>query len=120
MGDAPALRDVELKKLCELFRCLFCNGISPGAEGNENLPILAKGHIAVHHGTETNSSQIYHLYAVLFLYIFCHLSVGILQTVPDHIDPVCPDAVYQLVLPLMAAGCDRLILIVHQNRLNTG
>ena len=52
MGDAPSLGNIEFKQLCQLYRSLLRNGISPGTEGHHQLSRLIKGHVAMHHGAE--------------------------------------------------------------------
>ena len=49
MGDAPALRDIEVKQLCQL-RCRFVSDrIAPGAKLCQLSSLSVKGQIAVHH-----------------------------------------------------------------------
>ena len=55
--DAPAQGNVVVKELRELGSSLTGVGVTPCAEGNENLLLFIKGHVTVHHSTETDSGQ---------------------------------------------------------------
>ena len=120
MCDAPALRNIERELLRQCCGSLARDGISPGAERNQKLPLLIERHIAVHHSRKSDGTKLCDGNAVFVLYILCHLAVAVPKTVPDHIQAVRPDSVDQLILPVVRTGCDRLMCLVHQHCLDSG
>ena len=48
MSNTPTLWNIELEQLCELLGGLSRHGIAPGAEGDEQISILIKSHVAMH------------------------------------------------------------------------
>lgn len=48
------------------------------------------------------------------------VGVAVLQTVPDAVDAVGPEAVNELVLPLVTTLCYRLVLLVDEDSLDAG
>ena len=103
MCDRPSLRNVELEQLSQLLGCLLRDRISPGTERHHQLACCIERHVAVHHGTETDACQRGYFHSIFCLYIFCHITVAVLQTIPDCIQTVRPDSVYQLIFPLVAS-----------------
>ena len=57
MGDGPALGDIEVKDLRQLPGGLGGDGILPGPEGHQQIPVLVKGQVAVHHGGDTHGGN---------------------------------------------------------------
>ena len=52
---------------------LSCIAVSPCLEWCKKLSFFVKCHISMHHGTESDRSEFFNCYSVLFLYIFCHV-----------------------------------------------
>ena len=50
VADGPTEGDVVVEELGELCSGLAGVGVTPGAEGHEDLLFLVEGHVAVHHG----------------------------------------------------------------------
>ena len=57
MSDGPALGDIEVKGLRQLSGGLGGDGILPGPEGHQQIPVLVKDQIAVHHGGDTHGGN---------------------------------------------------------------
>ena len=107
-----------MEKLCQLLRSFSRDIVSPGAERNHQLSRFIKGHISVHHGTDTESTYACQFHAVFLPDIFCHILIAGLKALPDLLQAVGPDSVHILVLPSVTAGCDRLIFVIYQNCLD--
>ena len=87
---------------------------------DENVLILTESHVAVHHRRNTDGSQLLDFAVVLSLHVLAEVSVAILQTFPDGVDAVSPEAINQLVFPLKATLCDRVVVGVNQDSLDSG
>ena len=74
----------------------------------------------MHHATDTDGSDTGQCNLVLFANVRQQIRNGILQTAPDIIQCVRPDAIFQTVFPAMAAGCHRGIRVIDQNGFDTG
>ena len=120
MGDTPSLGNVEMKGFRQLHGRLFRDGIPPGPEGHQHLPVFVKGKITMHHGAEAKRADRGQGDAVFFLHVLRHVSVAVLQPGPDILLAVGPDIVFITVFPLMAAGGDRGVVLSGQNRLDPG
>ena len=95
VGDAPPLGHVELEQLGELLRRVGGDGVLPGAEGHQQVPVLVKGQIAVHHAGDTGGGQ-----ALPVLQLAEHLA----QALPGVGQVIGPDAVVIGALPLKVPG----------------
>ena len=73
------------------------------------------GQNAVHHGTDTDGGKLFQLHAILSVYVLAQVTVAILQSTPDVVDAVSPQAVNQLVLPTVAALCYGFIVGCYQH-----
>ena len=120
VGDAPTKGNIEIEELGELGRSLAGVGVAPGAERHEDIAVGAERHITMHHGTDADGCEVFDLNAVLFHHVGAQAGVAVLQAVPDGFDAVCPQAVDQLVLPLVTALCDGLIIFIDEHGLDTG
>ena len=117
--DAPTKGNVEVEQFGEFLCGLTCIGVSPSAERNEDLVVLAKWHIAMHHRTDADGSETSDLYAILLFDILAQRGIAVLQAFPDSLDAIGPKSVDELVLPRVAALCDRLVFLVNQHSLDT-
>ena len=117
---APAQGDVVDEKLAQLGSGPARVGVAPRAEGHQNLLLFVEGHVAVHHGTETNGGQRLYLAVIFFQHILPEVGVAILKAIPNGFGGVGPQSVYQLVLPRVASLSNGLVLWVDENCLNTG
>ena len=120
MCNAPTLRYMEVKYLRQRLGGFLGNGISPGAERYQKIAFFVKCQVSMHHSTESDSCQLLHCHTIFFLYIFCHLLIAVLQPGPDILQRICPHAILQPVLPVMIAGCNRHIVLIYQNCLDSG
>ena len=102
VGDAPTQWDIEVEEFRQLSCCLGSIGVTPCAERHEDVLLLLD--FAV----------------VLSLHVLAKVGVAILQTCPNSFDAVSPKTIHQLVFPLVATLCDRLVLVVDQDSLDSG
>ena len=120
VADAPAERDVVVKQFGEFRSSLSCIGVTPGTEGNENLLFFIEGHIAVHHGRETDGSKSFYLTVILFHHILAEVGIAVLQTIPYSLSTIGPKSVNELVLPLVRPLCNWLVLLIDEDSLDAG
>lgn len=88
--------------------------------GNEDLFLLVKSHIAVHHGTDADGCKLLYLRVILLADISAEVFVAILKTAPDVLDAVGPQSVDQLIVPRVVALRDGFVVRVDQNGLDSG
>ena len=120
MGDAPPLGNIEMKHRRQLSAGLLRHGISPGAEGRKQTALPVKGHIAVHHAGKTHTANGSKLHTVFLLHFPGQLPIAALESLPDVLQTVGPDAVFQPVLPVMVSHGNRLMTFIHQHGLDPG
>ena len=65
-------------------------------------------------GREANGGQRFYLAVILPLYVFAQLGVAVLQAVPNGFSRVGPQAVNELVLPLVRALSYGFIVLVDE------
>ena len=111
VGDAPTLGHVELKELCELLRRIGGDGILPGAEGHQQVPVLVKGQVAVHHAGDAGGGQ---TLPVL------QLGEYLTQAPPGIGQVIGPDAVIIGALPLKVPGLHGGKALVDDYAFDTG
>ena len=99
--NRPAQGDIIVEQLRQLGSGLTRIGVTPSAEGHQNLLLLVESHIAVHHGREADSRQRLYFAVVLLLNILAQVGIAVLQTVPYSFGRVGPQAVNELVFPLV-------------------
>ena len=119
MRNTPSQWYVVPEQIYQHFRSLSCIAVSPCLEWCKKLSFFVKCHISVHHGTESDRSEFFNCYSVLFLYIFCHVTVTVLKTCPDIIQRVSPQSVLVTVLPCVASGCNWIVLLIDQYRFDS-
>ena len=108
--DRPALRDVEAERLRELCGGLSGHGVLPCPERRQQVPVLVKGEIAVHHARDAHRRDL----------------ARQLAEIPDRgakpclhgVHVICPDAVFQTAFPCRIAAFYDLMRLVQQNRLD--
>ena len=120
MGDAPSLGDVVLEQLGELFGSFSRDIVSPGAERHQEIVILVKCHISVHHPADSQRFQAGQCDAVALFYVLCQIAVASLKPFPDLIQGIGPDAVHIAVLPIIAPGSQGLVVLPDQDCLDPG
>ena len=120
VGDAPAERDVVHEQLGQLRGGGSGVGVAPGTERDEQVSALVEGHIAVHHRADADGGQVLDLHVVALAHVGAEVGIALLQAEPDHLLAVGPQAVHELVLPLVAALGDGNVVLVHQYRLDAG
>ena len=57
--DAPALRDVEAEQGCQFRSRRAGDGVLPSAERRQKVPVFVEGQIAVHHGGDAHSTNVF-------------------------------------------------------------
>ena len=57
VSDAPALGNVELEEISQLFRCLRGDRISPGPEGDKLVIITIEHKVPDHHSADTDRAH---------------------------------------------------------------
>ena len=111
VGDAPPLGHVELEQLGELLRRVGGDGVLPGAEGHQQVPVLVKGQIAVHHAGDAGGGQ---AFPVL------QLAEYLAQALPGVRQVIGPDAVVIGALPLKVPGLHGGKALVDDHALDAG
>ena len=120
MSYAPALRDIESKFLCKLFRSLAGDGISPGPKRYHKVSCFIKYHVAVHHSRKTDAGELLDAYSVFRLNVLFKVGVAVLKSCPYIIQRVCPYSVLKSVFPLMTALCYGVVVLIYKYRLDPG
>lgn len=82
---APPLRNVEIEQFGQFIGRLLSNVVAPCSEWYQQVVFLIKWHVAVHHGTDADRSDLGQFNAVSVLHIPCHLCVTGMDTFPDVI-----------------------------------
>ena len=118
MAQAPALGHIEMEDFRKLFGSFPRDGVPPGPEGNEQVHLLVKRKITVHHGADAKAGQLFQRNAIAIHDILFQVGIAGLQAVHDVFFTVCPDTVNIIVLPLMTAGGDHIMIFVDQNALD--
>src|SRR5215207_6629927 len=73
----------------------------------------------MHHSAEAKGPDGLEWGVVLLKNLVAEPSIAFLQACPNIFEPVCPDAVFVLVFPLMASPGDWHIILTDQHRLDT-
>ena len=118
MRDRPAGRNMIIEQLRKLVPRLCRRIVAPCAERHQQLAVLIKNHIAVHHGGNPKSADRRKRHPVFGSYVGCKLRITILKPRTDIFKRVCPDTVVMAVFPLMTARCNGRVLFVHKDRLD--
>src|SRR5574344_1567034 len=103
MSDRPSLGNLLSKERGQHFSCRLCDIITPGSEWNKQLILLIKCHIAMHHSTESNDTDVFQFYTILFLHIIFQATITVLKTIPDILQTICPNTILQTILPFMTS-----------------
>jgi hypothetical protein len=74
----------------------------------------------MHHGTDADRSELLDFAVIFSLDILAKVSIAVFETVPDSFGAIGPKSVDELVFPLVTALCDRLVLLVDKDGLDTG
>ena len=119
MRYAPALRNIEAEKLRELGCRTLGNGVSPSSEVGELPALSVKYKISVHHAGNAHGTDSSQLNIVFVSYILGKGSVAFAHTRPNIVEMICPNAVFELILPRIAAGRDNLVIFVDEDSLNS-
>ena len=111
VGDGPTLGNVEAKQLRQLPGGLGGDGVLPGAEGHQQVPVFVEGQVAVHHGGHAHRGNVLPV---------LHTGDGGLQALPDLLQVIGPDAVHEVTFPGVVPGGHRVVALVDGNRLDPG
>ena len=120
VGNGPALGNVEVEPLAENLSGLPGGGVAPGAEGGQQLALMAEGEVAVHHGGEAHGGHTGQLHPVAGFHVGGQVGVGILQPGPHVLQGVGPVAALIAVLPAVVAGGDGGVVRADEHRLDAG
>ena len=120
MRNAPAQGHVEVEKIGEFGGRLAGIGVAPSAERYQNLLLLVECHVPVHHGADADGGQLLQFNAVLALDVGTQLRVAVLQSCPNVVYAVSPQAVHKLVFPCVAALGYGFVFLVDEHGLDTG
>ena len=108
MSAAPALRNIEIKKLCKLVSRFFRSGISPCPERDKEIIIFAESQYSVHHCGNAHCTVGFGIYAVFFVNVLYKGSIAGADAVMYILQRICPVSVLKPVLPLKGACRSRL------------
>ena len=117
---APALRDVEPERRGQFFCCRAGHRVAPCAERYQQFARSIKRQIPMHHSRNANAPHRGQRLAALGQHIRSQCRVGSLHTLPDFLQRVGPDAVFQPVLPGKIALSHRLAGIAHKHSFDAG
>ena len=117
---APPLRDVEPERRGQLFCCRAGHRVAPCAERYQQLARSIKRQIPMHHSRNANAPHCGQWLATLGQHIRSQCRVGSLHTLPDFLQRVGPDAIFQPVLPGKIALGHRLAGIAHKHSFDAG
>ena len=116
MRDRPALRDMKAEEFRELLGRLTGNGVAPCAKWCERHAGLVQRQISVHHGRYADGAECRRIFPGSFPDIGAQIGIAALHAADDILQRICPDTVFQPVFPYMAAGGNRRMVLVEQNR----
>ena len=111
VGDGPPLGDIEAEQGCQFRRRLPRDGVLPGSEGRQQVPILVESKVAVHHGRNTHGA---------YILPTLHPGQGGLQALPHLVQAIRPDAVFVAGRPDVVPGGHRGMLSIDGHRLDAG
>ena len=74
----------------------------------------------MHHCADADGCKVLYLNFILLEDICAKVRIAGLEPEPDGLSGICPQAVYELVLPLVAALGDGHVGLIHQDRLDAG
>ena len=120
MGHRPALGHIKVEKLGKLRCGRAGGGVAPGAEGHQELTILVKGQVAVHHGREAHAAHLGERFPIFFLDICRQVCIGIPETVPDLVKRIGPVVVDVAIFPAVVARRQGSTLGVDEDGLDPG
>ena len=120
MGNAPSLRNIVIEFLRKFLRCLTGDGISPGAERDQEIIVCIKCKVSVHHCGNTDSGKRFHRNAVFVFDIFLYICVAGFQSCENFFFGISPDAVMQTVFPAESAHGEYGSVLTRNNAFDSG
>ena len=111
--QAPALGHVKAEELRKHGSGLTSNGISPGAEGRQQMILAVKGKVSMHHGADADHADFGQRFAIAMLHVCLQRSITVLQACPYLFQIISPDTVNKLILPSVAANSKHLMICIH-------
>ena len=118
MCDTPSQRNIILEQINQNLCCCTCITIPPGCKWRQQISLLIKCHISVHHRAEADCSKLFNHNSIFFLHILCQISVAISQTCPDIIERIRPDTIFETIFPTVTSRCDWIVILIDQYGLN--
>ena len=119
MCDAPAFWNIKIKQFRQLGSRLTGDVVAPGSKRDQQLIFFIKWHIAVHHGTDTDCTDLGQRQTIFFMNFSSHLGIAGLNTFPDLFYWIGPDMMIQFVFPYVIATGNRREIIHNQDRFDT-
>ena len=116
----PPQREVEAERLRQLGCGALRVGVAPGAERNQQGAVRVERQVPMHHRRESESADAGQGCAVASLDVGHQAGDCALESVPDRLFGVCPQAVDELVLPAVVARGENLVGRPDQARLDVG
>ena len=105
--DAPSLGDIESEQLRQFLRGRAGNGVLPGSEGGQQLPVPVEGQVAMHHGADAHGL---HVFRIL------NTGYGSPEPLPDRSQVIGPDSVRLGAGPGIVPGGKGQFLAVNKKR----
>ena len=120
VGNTPPLGDIEVEKPGQLLGSRAGAGISPGTERRQQLAVLVKYQISMHHGRKTNGANGFQRHAILIPYFLCQTGIAGLETFPHLFQRIGPVSVLPAVFPLISARSQRRVIRSNQHSFDAG
>ena len=120
MRNAPSLRNIVVEQLRQLLRSFPCNRIAPGTKRNKQLILIIKRKIAMHHCADADCGKTMNFRIVFLLHILKKIRIASLQSLPDILQRIGPNSIFQPVFPFPCTLGNRNVVCCNEFRLDAG
>ena len=120
MRNAPTLRNIVVEQLRQLLRSFPCNRIAPGTKRNKQLILIIKRKIAMHHCADADCGKAMNFRIVFLLHILKKIRIASLQSLPDILQRIGPNSIFQPVFPFPCTLGNRNVVCCNEFRLDAG
>ncbi|CCX65502.1 unknown [Firmicutes bacterium CAG:791] len=120
MRNAPSLRNIVVEQLRQLLRSFSCNRIAPGTKRNKQLILIIKRKIAMHHCADADRGKAMNFRIVFLLHILKKIRIASLQSLPDILQRISPNSIFQPVFPFPCTLGNRNVVCCNEFRLDAG